>query len=93
MFKVNNKDRHRSGIFPVNFEHISNPFLVFLLLTLNRYTFAGLRLLHFLYIAKICKRGMYMPYHWQGQQEKKEPLPLSEFTVSISFHIGMVFLS
>ena len=39
MFKVNNKDteRHRrhSGVFIVNFEHISHLNLVFLLLTLN----------------------------------------------------------
>ena len=36
MFKVNNKDtRRRSGIFIVNFEHISHLVLVFLLLTLN----------------------------------------------------------
>ena len=31
-----------SGIFRVNFEHISNLFLVFLLLTLNKLMFAGL---------------------------------------------------
>ena len=38
MFKINNKDRRqwrRSGIFIVNFEHISRLFLVFLSLTLN----------------------------------------------------------
>ena len=35
MFKVNNKDSSRSGIFIVNFEHISHLVLVFLLLTLN----------------------------------------------------------
>ena len=39
MFKVNNKDTRmtprRSGIFIVNFEHISHLVLVFLLLTLN----------------------------------------------------------
>ena len=38
MFKVNNKEqRHwrRSGIFIVNFEHISQLVLVFLLLTLT----------------------------------------------------------
>ena len=32
---------HRSGIFVVNFEHISQLFLVFLLLSLNRKMFAG----------------------------------------------------
>ena len=42
MFKVNNKETrtthwHHSGVFIVNFEHISNLFLVFLLLTLNIY--------------------------------------------------------
>ena len=39
MFKVNNRNtraRRRSGIFIVNFEHISHLVLVFLLLTLNR---------------------------------------------------------
>ena len=39
MFKVNNKDTRttpRSGVFIVNFEHISQLFLVFLLLTLSR---------------------------------------------------------
>ena len=35
MFKVNNK-RRRSGVFIVDFEHISQLFLVFLLLTLNK---------------------------------------------------------
>ena len=40
MFKVNNKDTTtmqmcRSGVFYVNFEHISNLALVFLLLSLN----------------------------------------------------------
>ena len=40
MFKVNNKtpERHhwrRSGVFIVNFDHISHLALVFLLLTLN----------------------------------------------------------
>ena len=49
MFKVNNKDtrmtpmakRHscRSGVFIVNFEHISHFFLVFLLLTFFLLTF------------------------------------------------------
>ena len=43
MFKVGNKDKRttlvterRSGIFIVNFEHISHIFLVFLLLTLSK---------------------------------------------------------
>ena len=40
MFKVNNKGTrmmpwHRSGVFIVNFEHISHLVVVFLLLTLN----------------------------------------------------------
>ena len=37
MFKVNNKNViwRRSGVFIVNLEHISQLFLVFLLLTLN----------------------------------------------------------
>ena len=35
MFKVNNEDRRRSGIFIDNFEHISRLVLVFVLLTLN----------------------------------------------------------
>ena len=33
MFKIKNKDS-RSGVFIVNFEHVSHLFLVFLLLTL-----------------------------------------------------------
>ena len=41
MFKINNKDRRRSGIFIVNFEHISHLILVFLLLTLNMQLPAG----------------------------------------------------
>ena len=48
MFKVNINDTRtttmawfRSGIFIVNFKHISQRFLVFLLLTLNKYVFAG----------------------------------------------------
>ena len=40
MFKVNNKDS--SGVFIVNFEHISYLAQVFLLLTLNRKMPAGL---------------------------------------------------
>ena len=39
MFKINNKKHQndsRSGVFIVNFEHISHHFLVFLLLALNR---------------------------------------------------------
>ena len=37
MFKVNDKDTwRRSGVFFVNFEHISHLVLVFLFLTLNR---------------------------------------------------------
>ena len=44
MFKVNNKDtrrKRRSGVFIVNFEHISHLVLVFLLLTLNMQLPAG----------------------------------------------------
>ena len=45
MFKVNNKDTRttpcRSGAFIVNFEHISNIVLGFLLLTLKRQMPAG----------------------------------------------------
>ena len=41
MFKVSNKNIRRcSGVFTVNFEHMSHLVLVFLLLTLNMY-FAG----------------------------------------------------
>ena len=37
MFKVNNKGTFSgTAVFIVNFEHISHPFQVFLLLTLNR---------------------------------------------------------
>ena len=47
MFKGNYKNtrkRHwrRSGVFIVNFEHISDLFLVFLLLTLNKQMLASL---------------------------------------------------
>ena len=43
MFKVNNKDSRATvlasiGVFIVNFEHISYFVLVFVLLTLSRYT-------------------------------------------------------
>ena len=43
MFKVNNKDTRRTpiGIFIVNFEHISDFVLVFLLLTLDKQMLAG----------------------------------------------------
>ena len=42
MFKVNNikNERHRFGVFIVNFEHITT-FLVFLLWTFNKYLLAG----------------------------------------------------
>ena len=49
MFKVNNKDIserrswRRSGVFIVNFEHISHLVLVFLLLILSRQMPYGLR--------------------------------------------------
>ena len=36
MFEVNNKDRRRSGIFIVNFEHISRLVLVFFNVNLER---------------------------------------------------------
>ena len=47
MFQVNNKvpeQRHwrRSGVFTVNFEHISHLVLVFLLLTLNMHLPTGI---------------------------------------------------
>ena len=41
MFKVNNKDTIKSGVFIVNFENISHLVLVFLLLTLNMLLLAG----------------------------------------------------
>ena len=34
--KLTTKTRSRSGVFIINFEHISHPVLVFLLLTLSR---------------------------------------------------------
>ena len=43
MFKVNSKYTDAVlGVFIVNFEHILQLFLVFLLSTLNRYPFAGI---------------------------------------------------
>ena len=33
---------HRSGVFIINFEHLSHLFLVFLLLTLNKQMLAGM---------------------------------------------------
>ena len=62
MFKVNNKDtrmKRRSGVFIVNFEHISHLVLVFLLLTLNMYFPAGYVQVYitepcFLKLSKIC---------------------------------------
>ena len=47
MFKVDNKtsERHQcycSGVFIVDLEHMSNLFLMFLLLTLNKYMLASL---------------------------------------------------
>ena len=47
MSKANNNNntrrhhQHRSVVFTVKFEHTSHLFLVFLLLTLHRYMFAG----------------------------------------------------
>ena len=46
MFKVNKKTQerrqwHRSGVFIINFDHISHLVLVFLLLTLNEHAIAG----------------------------------------------------
>ena len=62
MFKVNNKNtittpECRSGVFIVNFEHISHLFLVFLLLTLNMQTLAGLFFLQNIY--KMMKNAFY----------------------------------
>ena len=51
--------RRRFGVFVVNFEHISHLFLVFLLLALSMYLFAGSHITHsgryikILFIAKI----------------------------------------
>ena len=47
MFKVNNKNNRaaswlRSGVFIVNFEHISHLIITFLMLTLNKEILAGL---------------------------------------------------
>ena len=41
MLKVSSKDWRRSGVFIVNFEHISHLFVQFLLLTLDMWMFAG----------------------------------------------------
>ena len=46
MFKVKNKDirrRRYSGVVIANFKHIWHFFLVILFLTLNMYSFAGIR--------------------------------------------------
>ena len=39
--EVSQQTEHVQQIFIVNFEHISHYFLVFILLTLNRYIFTG----------------------------------------------------
>ena len=39
--KMKTTECHRSNAFTVNFKHISHLFLVFLILSLNRYMFAG----------------------------------------------------
>ena len=44
----------RSGVFIVNFEHISRFFLVFIFLTLNRLMFVGTYCLEFVSEAGIC---------------------------------------
>ena len=44
MYKANSKDWRRSGVFIVNFEHISRLVLMLLLLTLNMLMPAGLKL-------------------------------------------------
>ena len=55
MLKINNSDirttlwRH-SGVFIVNFEHISQRILVFLLLTLHSYIFAGVSITVYVFI-------------------------------------------
>ena len=40
------RQRHRSSVFVVNFEYISRLFLVYLLLTLNKYVLAGMCIEH-----------------------------------------------
>ena len=54
MFKVNNKD---SGVFIVNFKHISHLILMFLLLTLNMLLSAGIM--------------EYKEFNWLGKHMKK----------------------
>ena len=44
MFKVNKNVRRRSGVFIINFEHVSHLFLVFLFLILNKQMLAGILL-------------------------------------------------
>ena len=51
MFKVNNQNKRTtsvtsSGVFTVNFEHISHHFLVFLLLTFNKKILGGKAWVH-----------------------------------------------
>ena len=41
MCEICSKTRRRSGVFIVNFEHISHIVVVFLMLTLSRYMSAG----------------------------------------------------
>ena len=55
MFKVINNDTkwRRSGVFIVNFEHISYLVLVFLLLTFSKYMPVGL-----------CWNIIIIPVHW-----------------------------
>ena len=59
MFKVNNKDTRttpkwrRSGVFIVNFQHISHLVLLFLLLTLNMKLPAGVTLSYQIFGGKI----------------------------------------
>ena len=42
MLTMKTLGRRRSGVFIVNFEHISHLFLAFLLLTLNKQMLAGM---------------------------------------------------
>ena len=64
--------RCRSGVFIVNFEHISHLALVFLLLILNRYMSAGLRfILHEL--VNFCVRTKILSTY-----QMDDPLPLTK---------------
>ena len=82
MLKVNNKDTRttwrRYDVFFVNFEHISNLVLVFLLLTLNMYLPAG--------------SAFYINNAWKGKAMRRQSKTLKKLHLLLQYFYKLTTL-